>query len=174
MRLSPAATVGILLSLALTFSSCGEDGTAAPGGPPPTATTSAESSPRPGAASRATPVGNRCRRQLHGFIGSMARLRDDLARGLSYDDYLPRVKKTRRVYARIRAGRLTAPCLLASGGPSEHAFNLYIDAANLWGDCLATVTCSTRSIEPKLQRKWELASHHLATAEGGLRAVSRG
>jgi hypothetical protein len=84
------------------------------------------------------------------------------------------VKGTRTVYARIRTGKLTAPCLLASGGPSERAFNLYIDAANAWGDCLATATCSTRSIEAKLQRKWARASHHLATAEKGLRAVSRG
>jgi hypothetical protein len=83
------------------------------------------------------------------------------------------VQGTRRVYARIRAGKLTAPCLLASGGPSERAFNFYIDAANTWGHCLATVTCSTRSIEPKLQRKWALASHHLAMAEKGLHARPR-
>jgi hypothetical protein len=170
MRLSAAATVGILLSLALTFSSCGEDGTTATGGPASTGSTSAETS----VTSQPKPTANPCRRQLRGFIGSMARLRDDLARGLSYEDYLPRVQGTRTVYARIRAAKLTAPCLLASGGPGERAFNLYIDAANAWGDCLSTATCSTRSIEPTLQRKWVLASHHLAAAEKGLRAVSRG
>ena len=168
MRLSAAATVGILLSLALTFSSCGEDGTSAAGGPASTASTGGATS----ATSRAKPAGNPCRRQLRRFIGSMAALRDDLARGLSYEDYLPRVKATRSVYARIRPGKLTAPCLLASAGPSERAFNLYIDAANAWGDCLATATCSTRSIEPKLQRRWRLASHRLAGAERGLQALS--
>jgi hypothetical protein len=174
MRLSPTATVGILLSLALTFSSCGQDGTTAAGDPRQTASTTPESTPRRSTGSQGASVDNRCRRELRGLISSMGRLRDDLARGLSYEDYLPRVKKTGSVYARIRAGKLTAPCLLASGGPSEHAFNLYIDAANTWGDCLATVTCSTGSIESKLQRKWAEASHQLATAEEGLRAVSRG
>lgn len=135
-----------------------------------TTSASAETS----AASLTKPAGNPCRRQLRGFFGSLARLRDDLARGLSYEDYLPRVKGTRTVYARTRTGKLTAPCLLASAGPSERAFNLYIDAANAWGDCLASVSCSTHSIEPKLQRKWAFASHHLAVAEKGLRAVSRG
>jgi hypothetical protein len=165
MRLSAAATVGILLSLALTFSSCGEDGTSATGGPTSTRTTSADTI----GSSPTKPAGNPCRRQLRGFVDSVARLRDDLARGLSYDDYLPRVKSTRNVYADIRAGKLTAPCLLTSGAPSERAFNLYIDAANTWGDCLAGVNCSTRSIEAKLQRKWALASHQLAIAERGLR-----
>jgi hypothetical protein len=170
MRLSTAAIVGILLGLVLILGSCGEDGTTAADGP----STTQNASGNGGASSQAKPAGNVCRRQLRGFIGSMAALRDDLARGLSYEDYLPRVQATRSVYARIRAGKLTAPCLLASGGPSERAFNLYIDAANMWGDCLATVTCSTRSIEASLQRKWALASRHLAAAEAGLRAVSRG
>jgi hypothetical protein len=170
MRLSAAATVGILLSLALIFSSCGEDGTSAAGSPANTASTDGETS----VSSRARPAGNTCRRQLRRFIGSMGALRDDLARGLSYEDYLPRVKTTRSVYARIRPVKLTAPCLLASAGASERAFNLYIEAANTWGDCLATTTCSTRSIEPALQRKWRLASHHLATAEEGLRVLAQG
>jgi hypothetical protein len=170
MRLSAAATVGILLGLALIFSSCGEDGTTAAGDPASTGSTKGETRETP----RAKPVDAPCRHQLHGFIASMARLRDDLARGLSYEDYLPRVQNTRTVYARIRAGRLPAPCLLASGGPSERAFNLYIDAANTWGNCLATVTCSTRSIESKLQRKWARASHQLAVAEQGLRTLSSG
>ncbi len=168
MRLSAAATVGILLCLVLTFSSCGEDGTGAAGGPASTAGAADET----GATARARPAGNACRRRLRRFIGSMAALRDDLARGLSYEAYLPRVKATRSVYGRIRPGRLTAPCLLASAAPSERAFNLYIDAANIWGDCLATATCSTGSIEPKLQRKWSLAAHRLATAEEGLQVLS--
>ncbi|MDX6610046.1 MAG: hypothetical protein QOF85_1971 [Solirubrobacterales bacterium] len=174
MRLSAAATVGILLSLVLILSSCGEDGTTAAGGTASTANTSGDPSTSGNAPSQTKPAGNPCRRQLRGFIDAMGRLRDDLARGLSYDDYLREVQSTRTVYARIRAGKLTAPCLVASGGPSERAFNLYIDAANAWGDCLATVTCSTRSVEPKLQHKWALASHQLAVAERGLRVVSRG
>jgi hypothetical protein len=162
MRLSSAATVGILLGLALMLSACGEDGTTA--ADKPASTTDTRSARPPHAAT----TGNSCRR-LRPFLGSMVKLRDDLARGLSYDDYLREVQGVRSVYARIDAGRLTAGCLLASGGPAERALNLYIDATNTWGDCLATVSCNTRSIEPKLQRKWALAARHLATARQGLR-----
>jgi hypothetical protein len=162
MRLSSAATVGILLGLALMLSACGEDGTTAAEKPASTSRTvsAPPSQPAPGHDS--------CRR-LRPFVGSMARLRDDLARGLSYDDYLREVQSVRSVYARIDADELSAGCLLASGGPAERALNLYIDATNTWGDCLATVSCNTRTVEPKLQRKWALAAHQVTTALQGLR-----
>lgn len=161
MRLS-SATVGILLGLALILSACGEDGTTA--AEKPASTTKPTSvSPPPATTARSS-----CGR-LRPFLGSMAKLRDDLARGLSYDDYLREVQDVRSVYAHIDPDMLTAGCLLASGGPAERAFNLYIDATNAWGDCLATVSCNTRSVEPKLQRKWALAAHQLASAQQGLR-----
>jgi hypothetical protein len=109
-----------------------------------------------------------CRHELGPFVASLAALRDDLARGLSYDDYLAVVRRTRTVYAEIRADRVPAGCLVASGGPAEGAFNLYIDAVNAWGDCLATVSCTTRSIEPRLQRRWALAESRVAIAQRGL------
>jgi len=162
MRLSSAATVGILLGLALTLSACGEDGTTAAGKPASTSDTTTTSASPP-ATTRSS-----CH-QLRPFVGSMAKLRGDLARGLSYDDYLREVQGVRSVYARIDADKLTAGCLLVSGGPAERALNLYIDATNAWGDCLATVSCSTRSVEPKLQRKWALAAHQVTTAQRGMR-----
>lgn len=159
MRLNSAATVGILLGLALTLSACGEDGTTAADKP---ASTSRTAPPRPAS-------GRGSCRALRPFVGSMAGLRDDLARGLGYDDYLREVQSVRTVYARIDADGLSAGCLLAGGGPAERALNLYIDATNTWGDCLATVSCDTRTVEPKLQRKWALAAHQVTTAEQGLR-----
>ena len=163
MRLSSAATVGILLGLALILSACGEDGTTAADEP---ATAASTTSARPPGAN--TPAPSSCR-QLRPFVASMAKLRDALARGLSYDDYLREVQSVRSIYARIDVTRLSAGCLLASGGPAERTLNLYLEATNSWGDCLATVACNTRSIEPKLQRKWALAARQLTVAQQGLR-----
>lgn len=163
MRLSSATIVGIALGLALMLSACGEDGTTAADNPAKTTTSSASApSPRPAAAASAC-------RQLRPFVGSMAKLRDALVRGLSYDDYLRQVQGVRSIYARIDADKLSAACLFTSGGPAERTLNLYIDATNTWGDCLATVSCDTHSIEPKLQRKWALAARRLTVAEQGLR-----
>jgi hypothetical protein len=162
MRPSSATIVGIALGLALMLSACGGDGTTAAG--ESAKTTNSISTPRPSAA----PAPSSCR-QLRPFVGSMAKLRDTLARGLSYDDYLREVQGVRSIYARIDADKLAAGCLLTTGGPAERTLNLYIDATNTWGDCLATVSCSTRSIEPRLQRKWALAARRLTVAEQGLR-----
>ncbi len=161
MRLSAAMIVGIVLGLALMLSGCGEDGSSAAGEPASVASTSSAAPPK------RTAPGRTCRR-LRGFIGSMAALRDKLARGLSYDDYLREVQSVRVLYSEIEADKVSVGCLLTSGGPAERAFNLYIDAANTWGDCLATVSCDTRSIEPKLQRKWALAAQRLTVAQKGL------
>lgn len=162
MRLSAVATVGILLGLALVLSACGEGGTtAAEKQARTTKTTTAP--PRHARATRSS-----CSR-LRPFLTSMTRLRDDLARGLDYDEYLREVQGVRSVYARIDAEALSAGCLFAAGGPAEHAFNLYIDATNTWGDCLATASCDTRSVEPKLQRKWALAARQLNSARRGMR-----
>ena len=162
MRLSSAATVGILLGLALVLSACGENGTTTTRKAGGTAKTPSVP-PRYAAVNRGS-----CRR-LRPFLGSMAKLRDDLARGLSYDDYLREVQGVRAVYARLDVDELTAACLLASGGSAERALNLYIEATNAWGDCLATVSCNTHSVEPKLQHKWALAAHQLTVAQQGLR-----
>jgi len=162
MRLSAAATVGILLGLALILGACGEDGTTA--ADKPDRTTSTASAPPP----RAVTSDYSCR-ALRPFVSSMTKLRTDLVRGLNYHDYLREVQRVRAVYARIDAGKLTAGCLLAAGGPAERALNLYIDATNTWGDCLATVSCNTRSVEPELQRKWALAAHQVTVAQQGLR-----
>jgi hypothetical protein len=162
MRLSSAVTIGALLGLALMLSACGEDGTTA--ADKPAGTAKARSIPR-----RHTGTTRSSCRRLRPLLDSMAKLRDDLARGLSYDDYLREVRGVRAVYARLDPDKLTAGCLLASGGPAERALNLYIDATNTWGDCLATVSCNTHSVEPKLQHKWALAAHQLASAQQGLR-----
>lgn len=167
MRLSAVATLGIVLSLGLLLSACGRDGDTAVGG-----SQSAESTAGTAAVAKAAAVPaearRACRHELGPFVASLTALRDDLARGLSYDDYLARVRGTRAVYAKVSPKRVPAGCLVVNGGPAERAFNLYIDAANAWGNCLATVTCNTRSIEPRLQRKWALAEHRIALAQRGL------
>jgi hypothetical protein len=163
MRLSPAATAGVLLSLALILSACGEDRTAA-----------ADKATSAGTAEAKAPAaaGKGCAGELHGLLGSMDTLRRKLAAGLSYDQYLREVRALRVVYDGIHADRVGLDCLLTTGAPAERALNRYIAAANTWGDCLATVSCSTESVEPKLQRRWALASDLLSSAQRGLREAA--
>lgn len=160
MRLGQAATLGVLLSLALVLTACEDESTSGSG-----QAMAAPSGAEPVARPSADP---RCRAQLRPFLGSMDALREDLAVGLSYEDYLDELGEAREAYGRIRADRLPVGCLLVAAGAGERALNRYIDAANVWGDCLATAACETEAVEPKLQRRWALASDFLTSAQLGL------
>lgn len=159
MRFGQAATLGVLLSLALVLTACGDESTSASGQATP-----APSGAEPVARS---PADARCRGQLRPFLGSMDALREDLAVGLSYEGYLDELGEVRDAYDRIHADRIPVDCLLVAASPGERALNRYIDAANTWGDCLATAACETESIEPELQRRWALASDLLSAAQSG-------
>jgi len=149
----------LAVALALLAGGCGEESTGAVEGS--TARQSAPTTsfaPNPGAARVAG-----CPKQLGAFVDSLETLRRQLAVGLSYDDYIARVKSLHAAYENIPIDRLTFDCL-ATGTPTEKVLNKHIDAANAWGECLADATCTTATIEPVLQRKWRVASKLLSEA----------
>lgn len=160
MRLSQVATVGALLSTVAMLAACGNESTAGSGG-----VAVAQGAAEPVTGSTAS---HRCRSQLRPFLSSMDALRRNLVVGLTYEGYLDELREVRGAYDPIRAGRLAVGCLLAAAGPGERALNRYIDAANIWGDCLTTAACETESIEPGLRRRWTLASDLLSSAQSGL------
>lgn len=98
----------------------------------------------------------------------MESLNNSLAVGLSYDDYLSAVNHVRGTYAPIQADHLQLLCLTQVASPAERALNTYIDAANTWGNCLATASCDSESIEPQLQSKWVAASEQISEAQDSL------
>lgn len=162
-----------LLGLALILPACGGERTVAAGGERTTSGASAGTKRvETAAASRARtrpPAARRCGRMLGGFLDSMESLNNTLAVGLDYESYLGAVNHVRATYADLPADRLPLTCLALVGTPTERALNIYIDAANTWGNCLATTSCDSEAVEPKLQRGWEQASDLLAEAQSGLR-----
>jgi hypothetical protein len=169
MRSGPAATVGVLLGLALILPACGDERTAA--APQDTAASTSARSTRGKSKSSDAAATRRCGRLLGDFLDSMESLNNTLAVGLSYDDYVGAVNHVRSTYASVQVDRLPIVCLGRVGGPAERALNVYIGAANTWGDCLATIHCDPEAVEPKLQRKWEEASDLLSEAKSGLREL---
>jgi hypothetical protein len=97
----------------------------------------------------------------------MDALRRKLAVGLTYEQYMAELRGVRGAYRAIPAERIRLGCLLTAGTPSERALNLYIEAGNAWGECLATVSCSPESVEPRLQRLWARAAGLLSAARSG-------
>lgn len=166
MRSGPIAATAALLSLALILPGCGEEGTATAGGDKKDAGATSASKPTRSAAAK------RCGAELGDFLDSIESLGNTLAVGLDYEQYLSSVNRVRAGYSSVAADRLGIVCLSRVAAPAEEALNIYIDAANEWGNCLANASCDPTSIEPKLQREWERAASRLARARAGLRDLS--
>jgi hypothetical protein len=169
MRSGPIAATAALLSLALILPGCGDERTATAGGEKETTSAARTEVNPPAATPRRV---KRCGRELGDFLDSIESLGNTLAVGLDYKQYLGSVHRVRASYASVTADRLGIVCLSQVAAPAERALNVYIDAANEWGNCLATASCDPESIEPKLKHEWERASSHLAQAQRGLRNLS--
>ena len=106
-----------------------------------------------------------CQAQLGEFLGRMTDLRQSLLAGLSYAEYVVRVRAIRDAYEAVPVKKLAVGCLDGAAGDAEDAFNQYLRAANTWGDCAGTSGCAASEIEGKLQRRWRIASHNLEEAK---------
>jgi hypothetical protein len=108
-----------------------------------------------------------CQARIGEFVGRMNDLRHSLLAGLSYAEYVVRVRAIRDAYETVPVDKLPASCLVGAAGEAEGAFNQYLRAANVWGECAGTEGCAASEIEGKLQRRWRLASKRLDEAQKG-------
>lgn len=158
--LLPAAIVTLL-----ALASCG-------GGGSSTQSTSAaqktvrsqESKPVASKPSQGSAKEDACQARLGNFIDRMNDLRQSLLAGLSYDEYVVRVRAIRDAYEAVPVDKLGATCVTGPAAAAEDAFNQYLRAANAWGECAATAGCAASEVEGKLQHRWKLASQSLDAA----------
>jgi hypothetical protein len=154
----PAVAIAMVLALA----SCGGGGTSGS-----TETVTAKASPTKvievGGAKKQPETGD-CKKQLGEFVGRMKDLRQSLLAGLSYAEYVVRVRAIRDAYEAVPVKKLDASCLDGPASEAEDALNQYLRAANAWGECAGTAGCAASEIEGKLQRRWRIASKSLDAA----------
>jgi hypothetical protein len=154
-----AAGCAALASLALVLPGCGGDSratgtTGGAGRVVPTRAGGKRPSPEPVLAGG-------CPTELSRFTDSLQRLRQRLVAGLTYDAYVGAVRDLRSEYAAIPIETIAPACLLSTGTPSERAFDVYVEAANRWGECLSEPGCDGGDVEAPLQAEWHLASRQL-------------
>jgi hypothetical protein len=148
---------------ALALASCGGGGTSSntetiTAEPP--ATKVAEVEPK-----KEKPKTADCEAGLGEFLARMTDLRQSLLAGLSYAEYVVRVRAIRDAYEAVPVKKLDASCLDGPASDAEDALNQYLRAANAWGECAATAGCAASDIEGKLQRRWRIASKSLDQAK---------
>lgn len=106
-----------------------------------------------------------CRHRIGDFVDRMDDLRQSLVAGLDYSEYVLRVQAIRAAYDAVPVDRLGAACVAGPAADAEDAFNQYLRAANLWGECAGTAGCAASSIEARLQHRWRIASKSLQAAK---------
>jgi hypothetical protein len=171
-RITLASCAAGLTALALALSGCDGDTPAnARDTPVSSAEQAAAKQPREQQARpepRPTKEEKRCRQQVGALLDTMSSLRERLASGLSYEEYVGEIGVVRAVYDEVPVQRLALACLSAAGTPGELAFGRYIDAGNAWGECIEAEGCDAAAIEPVLQKRWRRASLLLDEARSGL------
>lgn len=152
--------------MVLALASCGGGGTSSSAG------TITSATPPPAKVVEKKPVkegptAGECEAQLGEFLGRMTDLRQSLLAGLSYSEYVVRVRAIRDAYESVPVKKLDAGCLDGTASDAEDALNQYLRAANTWGECAGTAGCAASEIEGKLQRRWRIASKNLEAAQKG-------
>jgi hypothetical protein len=109
--------------------------------------------------------GGGCQARLGDLVDRMDDLRQALLAGLDYSEYVLRVQAVRAAYEEVPIDRLGLACVAGPANHAEDAFNQYLRAANLWGECAGTAGCAASSIESRLQRRWKVASKSLEAAK---------
>jgi hypothetical protein len=158
-RTAPAAA---LIVLVMALASCGGGGASSQSHS--TAVGTKEAKPVRIAAPTKKAKGGGCSARIGEFVSRMDDLRQSLLAGLSYAEYVVRVKAIRDAYEAVPVDRLGAACLAGAAADAEDAFNQYLRAANTWGRCAGTAGCAASEIEGKLQHRWRIASKSLDAA----------
>lgn len=155
-RNGPAAA--LILGLSLALAACGGGGSS----------TQAETTIKAKEAKIVHQVTTKtigCESRIGEFVSRMDDLRQALLAGLNYSEYVVRVKAIRDAYEAVPVDKLGLECLGGAAGEAEAAFNQYLRAANLWGECAGTAGCAASSVEARLQRRWRIASKSLEEAK---------
>ncbi|MBS1891341.1 MAG: hypothetical protein JST59_08610 [Actinobacteria bacterium] len=157
--------IPVAIAMVLALASCGGGGSSTRSTNVAEKTVRSQESRQVATKDLKTSDGSACQARLGNFVARMKDLRQSLLAGLSYDEYVLRVRAIRDAYEAVPVDQLGAACVTGPAADAEDAFNEYLRAANAWGECAATAGCAASDVEAKLQHRWKLASKSLDAAE---------
>lgn len=124
-------------------------------------------------ADRAAAVAVTCQNQLGAYLNVLSETGSRLGVGMSFADYSERVGDASVIYDRIPFGQMPSRCIMGPGIKAEESGNAYIDAYNVWNDCIGDFYCDIDSIDPELQTQWSKAGRKLSAARLSMRSLNQ-
>jgi hypothetical protein len=111
-----------------------------------------------------------CSLRLVALVDALSEIDGSLDVGLNYSEFTALVRRTSVAYARVRWNVVTGGCLGVVAVSAERAFNKYLNARKIWGNCLASaaLNCTSGSVGAQLQRHWSSAHTNLRRAVNNL------
>lgn len=113
-----------------------------------------------------------CEQQAGNLLAELQDLESRLAVGVDYEEYFERVGDARVAYDRVPVNDLDFGCLEVAA-PAEKVLKTHFEAAEVWTKCVEDRDCENDSVQPKLRRKWQMASSQLEESRQALRALKQ-
>lgn len=115
-----------------------------------------------------------CQSLLGDFLDALTELDSLVTSGLAFEAYSQRVGDIRVTYERIETSSVGSDCLTSVQLPAERALNRYVEAYNIWNNCVGDGACTEADVMSKLEAKWAEATSNIDAAETGLETLPRG
>jgi hypothetical protein len=120
-------------------------------------------------------VATDCHSLLRDFLAALTELDTQVSAGLQFEDYGQQVGDIRVTFERIETSHVESDCLSAVQLPAERALNRYVEAYNIWNNCVGNgASCAEADVMPKLEAKWAEATSQIDAAETGLATLPGG
>jgi hypothetical protein len=120
-------------------------------------------------------VATDCHSLLGDFLAALTQLDSRVSAGLQFEDYGQQVAGIRVTFERIETSSVESDCLTTVQLPAERALNRYVEAYNIWNNCVGNgASCAKAEVMPKLEAKWAEATSQIDVAETGLKALPGG
>jgi hypothetical protein len=156
--------ISALLAMALLIGACARGSTPPADKPDQTSPVASKQTDEPPQV-----VAADCQSLLGDFLTALTELDSKVAAGLPFENYGQQVGDIRVTYERIETSSVGSDCLMAVQLPAERAFNRYVEAYNIWNNCVGNGTeCTEAEVMSKLEAKWAEATSQIDAAEAAL------
>jgi hypothetical protein len=99
------------------------------------------------------------------LLSALQEVDSRLSIGMAFDEYGDRIGDAKVAYDRLDFKRLNENCIFKVGIALESGLNHYIDANNIWDECIDDFDCSVEgAVLQKMRKHWSESTERIEAA----------